>query len=115
MAVGGGGRVAGVGYAERVNAAAELAESGVSGVEATRTLAARYQVSARQARRYVDAATSGRVPVPEPSVVFTVKLPASLAVRVREHAREAGLTISAVVAAALLEFLRRPRPRRPRR
>ena len=74
------------------------------------------RVSARQARRYVDAAAaSGRVPVPEPSVVFTVKLPASLAGRVREHAHEAGLTISAVVAAALLEFLRRPRPRRPRR
>lgn len=108
--------MAGAGYAERVNAAAELAAAGIPAAEATRTLAARYRVSARQARRYVDtAAVSGRVPVPEPSVVFTVKLPASLAVRVREHAHEAGLTISAVVAAALLEFLRRPRPRRSRR
>ncbi|HEX2810477.1 MAG TPA: hypothetical protein VHN80_30305, partial [Kineosporiaceae bacterium] len=41
--------------------------------------------------------------------------PASLATAVREHAHEAGLTISAVVAAALLEFLRRPRSRRSRR
>ena len=108
--------MAGAGYAERVNAAAELAAAGMPAAEAARALAARYRVSARQARRYVDtAAVSGPVSVPEPSVVFTVKLPASLAVRVREHAREAGLTISAVVAAALLEFLRRPRPRRPRR
>lgn len=99
-------------YAERVNAAVELAESGMGAAEAARELAARYGVSARQARRYVDAAASGRVPVPEASVVFTVKLPASLATRVREHAHEAGLTISAVVAAALLEFLRRPGARR---
>ena len=37
-------------------------------------------------------------------MVFTVKLPASLAARVRQHAREAGVTISAVVAQALAEF-----------
>jgi hypothetical protein len=46
-------------------------------------------VSLRQARRYVDqAASSGRVAVPETSVVFMVKLPAALADRVRAHARE---------------------------
>ena len=49
----------------------------------------------------------GRSAVPEASVVFTVKLPASLAARVREHARESGSTISAVVARALTEFLAR--------
>ena len=42
---------------------------------------------------------AGPVEVPEASVVFTVKLPASLAARVRERARAAGCTISAVVAA----------------
>ena len=41
-------------------------------------------------------------------------LPAGLAARVREHAREAGVTISAVAAQALEEFLarRRDHPRR---
>ena len=48
-------------------------------------------------------------------MVFTVKLPASLAERVRQHAHEAGVTISAVVARALSEFLNRGRRQRPGR
>ena len=71
------GRAGGSEHAERVNAAAELAERGVAPAEAARVLAGRFGCSPRQARRYVDqAAASGRVPVPEASVVFTVKLPA---------------------------------------
>jgi hypothetical protein len=109
----GGGRVGGLERAERINAAAELVDSGVVTVEAARVLAERFGVSARQARRYVEqAASGGRVAVPEASVVFTVKLPASLAVRVRRHAHEAGVTISAVVAGALWEFLERGRRQR---
>ncbi len=78
--------------------------------EAARVLAARFGVSARQARRYADQArASGRAEVPEASVVFTVKLPAVLAGRVRAHARESGTTISSVVTRALTEFLARGR------
>jgi hypothetical protein len=111
-----GGRVGDLERAERINAAAVLAESGVATADAVRVLAERFAVSTRQARRYVDqAASSGRVEVPETSVVFTVKLPASLAARVRLHAREAGVTISAVVAGALSEFLQRGRRQRRRR
>ena len=102
-----GGRVGDPERAERVNAAAELLDSGLPAVEAARLLAQRFSVSLRQARRYVEAASAGPVAVPEASVVFTVKLPASLAARVREHAREGGVTISAVVARALSEFLQR--------
>ena len=92
--------------AERINAAAGLLESGVPVAEAVPVLAARFGVSARQARRYADrAAAEGRVPVPEASVVFTVKLPAALAARVRGYARDSGTTISAVVTRALTEFL----------
>jgi hypothetical protein len=88
----------------------------MSTVEAARVLAQRWGVSTRQARRYVQrAAGGGPVQVPEASVVFTVKLPASLAGRVRRHAHEAGLTISAVAARALSEFLERGRRRRPGR
>lgn len=102
--------------AERVNAAVELVESGVPAADAARALATRFAVSTRQARRYVDrAASSGRVEAPEASVVFTVKLPASLAARVRQHAFEAGGTISAVVARALSEFLDRNHRQRPDR
>ena len=102
--------------AERVNAAADLLEAGVPAAEAARVLAGRFGVSARQARRYADQArASGRAEVPEASVVFTVKLPAALAVRVRAHARESGTTISAVVMRALTEFLARGRRNSPRR
>jgi hypothetical protein len=52
------------------------------------------------------------VAVPEASVVFTVKLPAALAERVRGHARDAGVTISALVARALREFFERGRRQR---
>src|SRR5215472_16285145 len=109
------GRRAGAGQqADRINAAAELAEAGVAAAEAARVLAGRFGCSVRQARRYVDqAAASGRVAVPEPGVVFTVKLPGRLAVAVREHARVSGRTISAVVAQALEEFLARARRERP--
>ena len=55
------------------------------------------------------------MPVPEASVVFTVKLPAGLAVRVRAYARERETTISAVVARALTEFFARGRRQPPRR
>lgn len=69
-------RVDGAEYAARVNAAAELAGAGVPAAQASRVLASRFGCSARQARRYVDqAAAGGRVAVPEPGVVFTVKLP----------------------------------------
>ena len=73
--------------------------------EAARVLAARFGCSVRQARRYADQAGDGRVAVPEPSVVFTVKVPARVAQAAREHARASGRTISAVVAQALEEFL----------
>ena len=102
-------------YAQRVNAAAELLESGVPVAEAARILAERFGCSVRQARRYAERATGGgRAVVPEETTVFTVKLPAALAVRVRERARESGITISALVARALTEFLARGR-RKPRR
>ena len=101
-------RAGGGEHAERINAAAELAEAGVPAAEAARVLAGRFGCSARQGRRYADtAARSGRVAVPEATTVFTVKLPVRLAAAVREHARVSGRTISAVVAQALEEFLSR--------
>jgi hypothetical protein len=110
-----GGRADDARYIERVNAAASLIDDGISPVDAAATLAGRFGVSARQARRYVDqAALTGRRPVPEASVVFTVKLPASLAARVRSKAARSGTTISATVAEALTEFLSHSRGRSPR-
>jgi Ribbon-helix-helix protein, copG family len=102
--------------AERVNAAADLLDEGVAAADAARLLAARFGCSQRQAHRYVQRASrSGRVEVPAPVAVFTVKLPIPLVAQVRAHAAASGRTISAVVAQALEEFLARPRRQRPRR
>jgi hypothetical protein len=110
-----GSRADGAQYAQRVNAAADLLAGGVSAAEAAEMLSGRFGVSTRQARRYVDQARSaGRRPMPEPTVVFTVKLPASLAARVRRQAARSGTTISATVTEALTEFLSRSRGRGPR-
>jgi hypothetical protein len=108
-------RVDDVGYAERVNAAAGLLAAGLVPVEAARVVAQRFSVSVRQGRRYVEAAVAGPVEMPEVSVAFTVKVPASLAARVREYAHGSGCTISAVVARALTEYLQRPHRERPAR
>ena len=45
--------------------------------------------------------------VAKPKIVFTVKLPAALARRVRHAARATGQSISGLVAQALAEFLDR--------
>jgi hypothetical protein len=75
-------------------------------------LVERYQVSLRQARRYVEVAQRHPqgVPVPQPTVVFTVKLPVGLVRRVRTRARSTGSSLSALVARALGEWLERVRP-----
>ena len=111
----GGRRAGGAEHAARINAAAELLDAGVAAAEAARVLDGRLGCSERQARRYVGQAEGGRVPVPEPGTVFTVRLPARLAVAVREYARASGRTISAVVAQALEEFLAAGRKNHPRR
>lgn len=101
-------------YAQRVNAAAELLDVGVPVAETAHRLAARFGCSVRQARRYAERAAAGRVAVPEATTVFTVRLPAALAARVRVRAKESGSTISALVAQALTEFLLRGKRKRPR-
>lgn len=96
--------------ARRINAAAILLGEGVEAAEAARQLARRFQVSERQARRYVDAARArGTVAVPEPTVVFTVRLPAGLVARLRRHARTSERTLSSLVAEACEGWLERTR------
>jgi transposase-like protein len=98
-------------YAERVNRALGLLRR-FPPAAVLRTLARRYRVSPRQARRYVDAAQQHPqgLPVPEPTVVFTVKLPASLARRLRALARATGVSLSSLVTRGLEEWLHRVRP-----
>jgi hypothetical protein len=93
-------------FARRINAAVELLALGLSVPEAARHLGLRHRISERQARRYLDRARQvGRVEIPEPKLVFTVKLSGVLVARVRGYAQVRQRTLSSIVAQALEEFL----------
>ena len=102
-------------YAQRVNRALDLLGEGQLPADAARLLACDYNVSERQAWRYVReaASRSERLDVPEEKVVFTVKLPANLLQRVRATAALHGKTLSALVGEALEDLLRHLQPRHP--
>ncbi len=94
----------------RLNVAVELLGSGLAIVAASRELARRFRLSERQARRYVEQArAAGPVNVPEPTSVFTVRLPGGLVRRLRDYAHGSGRTLSSIVAQAIDEFLSRAR------
>src|SRR5262245_25444764 len=98
-------------YAERVNWALALLRR-FPVPAALRAFVRRYPVSLRQARRYLEVAQRhpDGVPVPEPTVAFTVKLPVGLVRRVRSRARSTGSSLSAFVTRALEDWLERVRP-----
>jgi len=93
---------------QRVNGALTLLRRRHTGAEATAVLAKEYGVSPRQAARYVREAKQARrkLPLPERKVVFTVKLPLSLAHAFRHLARTTGESLSALVTQALAMFLK---------
>ena len=93
-------------YAVRVNRAVELLADRTP-ADAVRALRVEYQLSERQARRYVNAAEVAPegVPVPERTAVFTVRLAPSLIAGLRRHARARGQTLSAATADAVRAYL----------
>jgi hypothetical protein len=97
----------------RLNAAVELVQKYGANAEAARVFAERYGVSLRQAYRYVREAHAQRrpLPVPEPKVVFTVKLPEGLVHELRQFVSSSGRTLSETVSQALETFLRRGKRR----
>ena len=96
---------------QRINAALGLFGRRLSTARAVRVLMRRYRVSGRQAYRYLREAqkASQALPIPERKVVFTVKLPLSLARRLRQLASSTGQSLSALVTRALEAFLQRGR------
>lgn len=105
----GAGRAPAEQVAQRRNVAAALLASGVDMAQAIRQLAHDYQLSERQARRYVERAQRGAVDVPVAKAVLTVKVPGDLLGRVRRYATETGQTMSSTVSGALEQFLERAR------
>ena len=93
--------------AERINVAVELLQQGQSSAEAAQTLSQRFEISCRQAYRYLQVAEQGgrKVPIPRPKIAFTVKLSQSLIQRLRQYAQSRGQSLSEIVTQALDPFL----------
>lgn len=94
-----------------MNAAHRLLERGVDLADAAATLARDFGLSRRQAYRYLEEASAiGRpVPIKEPSVPITFKIPESVAHELRRHSAVTGLTLGEIVARAIKNFLKATR------
>ena len=92
----------------RVNAAIELLQNNATSGEVVSSLIARFEVSSRQAHRYLRRAQTAAQPLsaPKSKEVFTVRLPPGLIREVRSNARRRNQRISDLTAEALRTFLR---------
>ena len=94
--------------AQQLNAARGLLQRQVALPEAVQRLSREFDLSERQAYRYLEEASQLNRPVevPEATVPVTLKLPLRTVERLRKYARSSGLTIGAIVTGALNGFLR---------
>jgi hypothetical protein len=94
--------------ARQLNAALGLLQRDVALPEAVQRLSRKFNLSERQAYRYLEEASEldRPVEVTEATVPITLKLPPSTVEWLRKYARSNGLTIGAIVTAALNAFLR---------
>ena len=92
----------------QMNAARGLLQPRVALPEAVRRLSREFDLSERQAYRYLEEASQLEQPVkvPEATVSVTLKLPPRTVELLRKYTRSSGLTIGAIVTAALNAFLR---------
>ena len=92
--------------AQQLNAARGLLQRRVALPEAVRRLSREFDLSERQAYRYLKEASQldRPVQVPEATVPVTLKLPPRTVERLRQYARSSGLTIGSIVTGALNAF-----------
>lgn len=96
---------------ERLNAAYRLLRRPIDPADAARRLARDFDLSLRQAYRYLEEAQTFDQPVPvsEPLEPMTFKLPADAIRRLRQYSAARGMTLSEIVTLALKTFLARTR------
>ena len=92
--------------AGQLKAARGLLQQGVALTEAVRRFSRQFDLSPRQAYRYLQEAShlDGPVEVPEITVPITLKVPQATVERLRKYARSSGLTMGAIVSRALWAF-----------
>ncbi len=93
--------------AQQLNAAHGLLQRRLALPDAVRRLSRKFDLSERQAYRYLEEASQldRPVEVTEATVPITLKLPPRTVERLRKYARSSGLTIGAIVTNALNAFL----------
>jgi len=93
--------------ARRLNAAFAMLQRNTPLPKAMQRLSGQFDLSERQAYRYLEEAAHLERPVEvtEATVPITLKVPARTARRLRACARSSGLTIGAIVTQALTMFL----------
>jgi hypothetical protein len=94
--------------ARQMNAARGLLQRAVALPEAVRRLSREFDLSERQAYRYLEEASrlDRSVEIPEATVSVTLKLPPRTVELLRKYARSSGLTIGAIVTTSVNAFLR---------
>jgi hypothetical protein len=94
--------------AQQLNAARGLIQRQVAPPAAVQRLSREFDLSERQAYRYLEEAShlDRPIEVPEATVPVTLKLPPRTVELLRKHARSSGLSIGAIVTGALNAFLR---------
>jgi hypothetical protein len=94
--------------AQQLNAARGLLQRPLSRADAVRQLSREFDLSERQAYRYLERASQLDRPVeiPETTMPVTLKLPPRTVELLRKYAKSSGLTIGAIVTSALNAFLR---------
>lgn len=91
----------------RLNAAFNLLSMNYSLSDAADALVKEFELSRRQAYRYLLEAQQMEGPALEtaPSIPITIKMPEDVVVRLRSHAQSSGMTIGEIVAHAIVNFL----------
>ena len=93
--------------ARQLNAAYAMLQRNTPLSKAVQRLSGQFDLSERQAYRYLEQAAQLERPVEvtEATVPITLKVPAQTARLLRAYARSSGLTIGAIVTRALTMFL----------
>ena len=101
------GRSSKAGKARQLNVARKLLEGNTELSDAAQGLSREFDLSLRQAYRYLQEAARLEQPVPiaEATVPITLKLPPSTVRLLRAYAKGSGLTIGTIVTRALDAFL----------
>ena len=94
--------------AQHLNAARGLLQRHLARTDAVRLQSREFDLSERQAYRYLEKASQLDRPVeiPETTIPVTLKLPPRTVEVLRRYAKSSGLTIGAIVTTALHAFLR---------